>query len=126
MDDADGMFVSSLGGQAKKTKPKKRKNRLGQMARQRIAEKKHGNSAKHKVDPAKDAIRRQDVRKMQEKRKRKRERLKESGSDSGKGLKDKIAKQSGGNQEEVLHPSWQAKQKQSAVQSFQGTRIKFD
>lgn len=78
---------------------------------------------------------------MQEKRKRKRERLKvidsllyfwrhiclqESGSDSGKGLKDKIAKQSGGNQEEVLHPSWQAKQKQSAVQSFQGTRIKFD
>lgn len=88
-DDGSGMFVSSLSGmgggggassrqsdqasiteqlrqqQKGPAQPKRRKNRLGQMARQRLAEKKYKEAAKHKVNPLLDQVRNQDIRKMQ-------------------------------------------------------------
>jgi hypothetical protein len=84
----NAMFMNSLSQQLTQGGPSaaapKRKNRLGQMARQRIAEKRHKEQALHKVNPEKDAIRKQDIRKMQQKRETKREKARDMGLAAGK------------------------------------------
>lgn len=68
---------------ASSSQPKKRKNRLGQMARQRLAEKKYKEQAKHKLNPERDQVRNQDIRKMQAKRQKKRDKSREMGLNAG-------------------------------------------
>lgn len=68
-------------------KPKKAKNRMGQRARQRLAEKLHGISAKHKQNKHKNV--------------------------QGSIMNTKTKKNS--NPEVPLHPSWAAKKQQEAI-----------
>eukprot|EP00037_Helgoeca_nana_P019824 m.194691 g.194691 ORF g.194691 m.194691 type:complete len:409 (-) comp25015_c0_seq19:125-1351(-) len=168
-DDDSGMFMSSLsaGGSSQARRAvnrevfvgidrnapsttindKKKKNRPGQIARQKRAEVKHGDNAAHVRDPSKDA-----TAKQQERRKKRaveNEKVRESKRSSERSSRDSEATASSEKPwvtepkpkapkapapvaaDDDVHPSWAAKKLQkekasAAIQPFKGTRITFD
>eukprot|EP00052_Salpingoeca_macrocollata_P020464 m.171994 g.171994 ORF g.171994 m.171994 type:complete len:280 (+) comp21275_c0_seq3:3680-4519(+) len=125
-------FVSSLNGA--KHHPRK-KNRLGQRARQQLAEKKYGQQARHVVDPSLDRSkpltsntgpqkdkRSSAVRDGKQKSSQPRQLQKAQGKLQGKSPLSA--------QDEALHPSWVAKrllkEKEAAPVKFEGKKITFD
>lgn len=115
-------------------KPKKKKNRLGQLARRRLAEKLYGEKAKHIQSGGLTVKQREEQRKQRIAQRRAREariekqakREKEAAAAAAKGKK--VTKQISVAEPEQLHPSWAAKLKnQSRINqtAFQGKKIKF-
>jgi hypothetical protein len=96
-----------------KDKKNKKRNRLGQRARQLLNEQKFGEAAKHVKNPKLDANKRHADQKEKARRTQQRQ-----------AKRDKAQQQ----QEAPLHPSWAAKLQAKAqpVQSYQGKRMVFD
>eukprot|EP00035_Acanthoeca_spectabilis_P008581 m.155751 g.155751 ORF g.155751 m.155751 type:complete len:384 (+) comp14418_c0_seq2:249-1400(+) len=152
-EDDSGMFLSSLsagGDKAMKAVKrevfvgvdrnaaptiigqKKKKNRAGQMARQKRAALKFGEEAKHVRDPSRDANAKQEARRQQKEKKNAKGRKKpregqKEGPDPPKKPQTPV-KVAGAMDEEDMHPSWVAKkqEKSAAIQPFQGKKITFD
>lgn len=115
-------------------KVKKKKNRLGQVARRRLAEKMYGKNAKHIQNGGLSAKQLEERRKKRTLERRARfERIKKRKAAVKEAEKNKNANnQSSGEKEAVkedgdqsVHPSWAAKL-QSKNKTFQGQKIKFD
>lgn len=116
------------------SKPKKKKNRLGQLARRRLAEKMYGEKAKHIESGGMTVKQREEQRKLRIAQRRAREvriekqakKEKEAAAAAAKGKK--VTKQVSVAEPEHLHPSWAAKLKyQNRINqtAFQGQKIKF-
>ena len=121
-------------------KPKKKKNRLGQMARRRLAEKMYGREAKHIKTGGLTVQQREELRKQKsQQRKERNARIKKEVSKRNKDNNNSNSSISNTNISSTeskpakidpkMHPSWAAKlQQQAKIQqaSFQGQKIKFD
>lgn len=119
-------------------KPKKKKNRLGQLARRRLAEKLFGQEAKHIKSGGLTVQQREQERKQKSLQKKERAaRIKKDAIKSEKFKREKSADESVSEFKKAatikidpkMHPSWAAKlQQQAKAQqaTFQGQKIKFD
>ena len=133
-EENSGYFNSDV----EENKPKKKKNRLGQLARRRLAEKMYGREAKHIKCGGLTVQEKEELRKKKSQQKKERAaRIKKDGANGPK------FKRQNSDEESVLefkkastvkidpkmHPSWAAKlQQQAKAQqtTFQGQKIKFD
>ena len=128
-------------------KPKKKKNRLGQMARRRLAEKMYGKEAKHIKTGGLTVQQREELRKQKSQQRKernariKKEVSKRNNSNNNNSITS-ISNNNNNNNiinnnteskpvkiDPKMHPSWAAKlQQQAKIQqaSFQGQKIKFD
>jgi len=144
--------MSSLSGAAQQAseqpdsagpQPKKRKNRPGQMARQKKAALKHGQEATHVKDKTRDANLKQSQRKAGQYRREAKQKEREKaeraaaaengdgdvgGGGGGGYAGTDLAHPSAVPVVEKLHPSWAAKQagSEAAIKPFEGKKITFD
>lgn len=116
-------------------KNKKKKNRLGQLARRRLAESKFGSEAKHIKNGGLTVLQREELRKQKsQQRKEKAARIKKDVKKASEFLKKEgkdsnSASTTGIKIDPKMHPSWAAKlQQQAKIQqaSFSGQKIKFE
>lgn len=112
---------------------KKKKNRLGQVARRRLAEQKFGSEAKHIKSGGLTVQQREELRSQKsQQRKERLVRIKKDVAKASEFLKQKEASEMSAGPIKVdpkMHPSWAAKlQQQAKIQqaTFQGQIIKFD
>jgi hypothetical protein len=123
------------------TIPKKKKNRLGQVARRRLAEQKFGQEAKHIKSGGLTVQQREALRKQKSDQRKdrlariKKETSKKSESSArkndslSKNPDEPIAAKPAIKIDPSMHPSWAAKlqqQQKASSASFQGQKIKFD
>ena len=138
-DDEDEEFERfSDDSDVEERKPgekKKKKNRLGQLARRRLAEKLHGQNAKHLQAGGLSVKEQEERRKERIAQKRARElRIKKKKEEDKQKQKQKEKEQEVVSNKKpkidpALHPSWAAKlQNQNRINAttFQGQKIKFD
>ena len=122
------------GAESDSEKKKKKRNRLGQLARRRLAEKLHGRNAKHLQAGGLSVKEREEKRKERSVQKRAREaRIKKQKLEREEAKKQQQQQpqstQSKSKLDPSLHPSWAAKlQNQNKINAttFQGQKIKFD
>ncbi len=134
-DDEDEDFEKfsddSEAGDGKSGVKKKKKNRLGQLARRRAAEKLHGQNAKHLKEGGPSVQQQEERRKERIVQKRARElRIKKKKEETRKAEKEKEqgTLRNKSKIDPALHPSWAAKlQNQNRINAatFQGKKIKF-
>lgn len=142
-DDEDGDEVDDRGygyfdSEVEEEKPKKKKNRLGQLARRRLAENMYGREAKHIQSGGLTVQQKEELRKQKSQQKKERTaRIKKDALRADKFKKEKATDDSVSEFKKVaaikidpkMHPSWAAKlQQQAKAQhaTFQGQKIKFD
>lgn len=138
-DDEDDEDVAGyLDSDFEEEKPKKKKNRLGQLARRRLAEKMYGREAKHIKNGGLTVQQKEELRKQKSQQKKERvARIKKDAAKAEKFKKEKVADESVLEFKKLatvkidpkMHPSWAAKlQLQAKAQqaTFQGQKIKFD
>lgn len=138
---AYGGYLDSDNSDPESTnKPKKKKNRLGQMARRRLAEKMYGKEAKHIKTGGLTVQQREELRKQKSQQRKernariKKEVAKRNNSNTNSNTSISITNNNNTESKPVkidpnMHPSWAAKlQQQAKIQqaSFQGQKIKFD
>lgn len=131
-EEAYGGYLKREGSDTE-NKTKKKKNRLGQVARRRMAEQKFGGEAKHIKSGGLTVQQREELRAQKsQQRKERLVRIKKDVAKASEFLKQKEASEKPGAPIKVdpkIHPSWAAKlQQQAKIQqaTFQGQKIKFD
>jgi hypothetical protein len=133
-ENGSGYFDSEV----EEEKPKRKKNRLGQLARRRLAEKMYGREAKHIKSGGLTVQQKEELRKQNSQQKKERAaRIKKDAAKFENLKKKKVDDESVSEFKKVasikidpkMHPSWAAKlQQQAKAQqaTFQGQKIKFD
>lgn len=131
-EEAYGGYLKGDGSDTETT-PKRKKNRLGQVARRRMAEQKFGVEAKHIKSGGLTVQQREELRSQKsQQRKERLLRIKKDVAKASEFLKQKEASEQPGapiKLDPKMHPSWAAKlQQQAKIQqaTFQGQKIKFD
>ena len=130
-EEAYGEYFKGEEGIEAENKAKGKRNRLGQVARRRLAEQMYGREAKHIKSGGLTVLEREELRKQKsQQRKERTARIKKDVAKASKFLSEQTTVN--GNAVKIdakMHPSWAAKlQQQAKIQqaTFQGQKIKFD
>lgn len=140
-DEEDGSDFDFEEEEVQQQQPKKKRNRLGQVARRRLAEKMYGGEAKHIRSGGLTVQQREEQRKQKSlQRKERTARIKKDAGKTTKvrGSQETVESFNGSSKsseavpikiDPKMHPSWAAKLQQQAKllqASFQGQKIKFE